>query len=202
MLQLAIIQTSQQPGCSAIVQMAESPRYSLFQHRRIRAVAQHIRIVIALKYHRITTAQDIFNMRCGVSRVSQYPKAPATIPKSILHWFAGVMGNRERLHLDLADLKCCMTIDQACIDQRLSMRVILEGAVRQPDGNVILARKLDRTAYMIGMLVGDENAAEVFRSQFEPGKPGNRLPDAETAVEEQARLPDLDHKRIATAATA
>ncbi|OIP16493.1 MAG: hypothetical protein AUK53_03295 [Betaproteobacteria bacterium CG2_30_59_46] len=162
-LQLAVVQARQQPGRHAVIQMAETARNPLLQHRRIRSVAQHVRIMIAFQHQSIAATQNGFDVWRGYAGVGQHTQSPAAAAKGILHRLASVMRNGERLHLDLVCLKRTVAINQTNIGQRLREGMVGESAVSQPHRQRKPAREFDCAADMIGMFVSDEDTGKVFR---------------------------------------
>ena len=83
-----------------------------------------------------------------------------------------------------------------------AQRHLGERSERSPDGDAVPRGKGGDATDVIGVLVGDEDRAERRRLEPEARETQHRVLDAESAVDEHARVAGFDDQTVAIAAAA
>jgi hypothetical protein len=116
----------------------------------------------------------------------------------------GVMGDAEGLDLDIADGEGGPGGEDAEVEG-FPLELQLDGLLGQPvavDGDVQPGRQHGEALDVIGMLVGDQNPAQVFRGPSDPQQSLPNLPGAEARVDEQPRVGGLQMRTVAAGTAA
>ena len=74
--------------------MPEVTPYTPLQRERVRAIAEHLRIVIALQQEGTATGQSANDVRRYNAHIGQHTQPGVSVFKYKLHWLASIMGNR------------------------------------------------------------------------------------------------------------
>jgi len=110
-------------------------------------------------------------------------------------------------HFKVADRNRLAVAAKANVDaKRVVLTRAFEGAVAEPDGDVVAARQLEHAADMIRMLVSDDDTVDLLGPDLQARQPAFGLPHAESAIDHHAGLRrsagGSDQQGIALAAAA
>ena len=81
-LELAVVEASQQFGGGAVVEVTEGACYALAQSLRITAGSQHFRVVVAFQDQRVAAAQRCFDMPGGTTYIGEHAEPARAIAEN------------------------------------------------------------------------------------------------------------------------
>ncbi len=190
-------------AAASLCRWPRRPRDPLLQRIRIVAVLEHLEIVVAFEHQRVAAGQARLDVGRGHAEVGQHAEAPRAVADDVLHRLARVVRNGYRLDLQRVDREPVVAVEAVDVRHALeALRDRGQRAERGPDRNAVPRRERRNTADMIGVLVRDEDRGERRRLEPEPGEASRRAPNAEAAVDQDARAARLDDEAVAFAAAA
>src|SRR3990167_2796807 len=142
-------------------------------------------------------------MRGDGTDVSEKTEARVAVRKNELARLACVMRHGGGMHLDIADGKAFVRIDQADVGVRVELA--LEGGESSrghPHRHAEAARATGDAAAMIAVFVGDEDGAELVGAAVMAFEAQRGFARRESAVEHQQGATAFDQRGIAAAAAA
>src|SRR5215467_2309985 len=166
-----IIVVSKEIRESHIRKVSHPAHHSLLYRPGIRSHPQHLQIVIRFHHQHVATAQVIANAQRYISEVGGDSNLDSFRAEREPHWVGGVVRNGERLHRDIAHLKCMSRLEALEPFQLRSYPVLIpHGACpcllrrsRHENRNAQLLRESSQSVNMIAVLVGDQNRRKRMR---------------------------------------
>ena len=142
--------------------------------------------MIGFDHQGLAALQLLQDMVARVAQVGEHSQVGRTVRAAQLQRFAGIVGHREGQRLEGAHVDAFHVVGdvQQSIKVRGSQGIVR--ALAHPYRNAKARGHRLRAANVVGMLVGDEDGVQIFDLQLRLGQPCLQLPDAQTAINEQA----------------
>ena len=190
-------------GCFAIGKMSPGSADPLFQMLRIRAVLQHLFIVIAFDDHRIERLQDLPQACKRVAEIRQNPQSVLAIFDHVGHPIGSIVRGGYGVNGDLFELERVSRVEVADIRQASEFAPAMNRAKRRfgnVDREAEFALVNPHALGMVAVIVGNQKSlggADVFPFFAEPIF--GRTP-ADSGVDHKADIARLDKVAVAIAA--
>ena len=194
--QAAAVQFLQKLAGLNIGQMTELAADAPLEHLRIRAIRQHLHVVIEFEQQRIAGIERALHMWRRVAQIRHHPESLSMMIKAEMTGFARIVWHRKRVNLQFPDLECLVRRDVLDVaagpilpSERCSTGHHQRNLQRTPDtGNA---------AEMVAMFMGHQHSTDRRQVEADPCPTGRKLTHTETAVHENPRAATLYHRRVA-----
>src|SRR2546429_8463 len=173
---------------------------------RVRANLQHIQIVIGFEHQAIRSAQMYFHQLRHIAQVSNDGHLCAVRAERKADGIGGVVWNRKRVHVNVADGEMLARLDgfnapqplPQCFRQDALHRI--HGRLRNVERRFPNAKHLRQAVAVVGVFVSDQDAVNVLDGSFNSCKAGKRFAFAQSGVHEESGSPGLEQRDVARAA--
>ena len=183
--------------------MPEIAANPLFEHFRIVALPEHAFIVIEFQQQRVQAGEHATDVRRDSSDVGQQADAELSIRKDELTGFAGIVRNRDRRDMQVADCKRLVTGKTVqCGDLCQHLGGGVRRAVGRPDGDSVPPGNRANATDMIIVLVRDQDGGDIAAVESQSRQTFARGTSGEAAVHQERRGARLHDRRVASTATA
>src|SRR2546430_1240549 len=179
---------------------------ALFHLPRVRANLQHIQIVIGFEHQAIRSAQMYFHQLRHIAQVSNDGHLCAVGTERKADGIGGVMWNRKRVNVNVADGEMLARLNGFDSPQPLPQRFRqdalhrIHGRLGNVERRFPNAKHLRQAVAVVGVFVSDQDAVNVLDGSFNSCKAGKRFAFAQSGVHEESGSPGLEQRDIARAA--
>src|SRR5574343_400667 len=201
MLQAGTINIPQQCRRSPVFQMAETPGNAALERNGISRAFEHAGIVVEFEHQPVAPREHLADVRRRLTNIRQHAQTLASSGKHVLDRFACIVWNRKRSHLQVANRKGTVAVDDAQIEPGVVLPACRPSTMGKPYREFVLAGQAEYTADVIAMLMRHYNACQIGRLPTQALQTARSFPQAEAAIKHQASSPGLDEQRISCAAT-
>jgi hypothetical protein len=155
--------------------------------RPVRTFLQHFYVVVGFENEHMSGAHPLEYQFGGVAEIGQKPDIPLSGAEQKTNGILRVVGNAERIDSDIADFKAAASAEQSPI--ALKPKLILEsflGWAVAIDRDSKFRAESRQALDVIGMFVGDKDAAQVLGDPADGGQSFPNLTQAESGIDEDA----------------
>jgi len=186
-----------------IGKMASAGENALLNNPGIRTHLQHFQIVIGFENQAVGIAQMNFYQFWKVAEVRDDGHLDAFGAESEAHRIGGVMRNRERVYVYIADGEMSAGMNRFNAAQALFQTIGqhafqgIEGLFGDVERSLVQAQHLRKAVAVIGMFVGDQNSVELIDRNVAGSEARQRFAFAKSAINEEAGTRSFQQRDVA-----
>src|SRR5436190_3822519 len=179
---------------------------ALLQRPLVRASLQRIQIVIGFQHQAIRSAQMYFHQLRHIAQISNDGHLCAVGTERKADGIGGIVRNRKRVHVDVANGEMLARLDgfnapqplAKCFRQDALHRI--HGRFGDVERRFPNAKHLREAVAMVGVFVSDQDAVNVLDGSFHGREARKRFALAQSGVHEESGSPGLEQRDVARAA--
>ena len=176
----------QDAGSVVVGQMPMHTRNASLQKSGIAGCCEHVRVVVGLQQQRVATLQLLQHMGARVAQVGKQAKVRSAIGAAQLQRFPRIVRHGKGHCAHRAEIDGNHVVGHLQQPVKIWRTYRHMGAAAHKDGNAVPHCHGMGTADMVCVFMRDENNIDLVDAQPRRTQPGGKLPDAETAVHQQA----------------
>lgn len=150
---------------------------------------KHLNVMIGLQDQHIRRANPFDNELGGVAKIRKEPNVPRQGPEKKAYRIIGVVWHTESLHQHITQFDGRPRGEQSEVKAALELQLDrFLGQAVAVDGYLKLPSQHPQSLSVIGMFVGNQDSAQVFRCTSDPQQSLPDLSPAKTRVDQQTRI--------------